>query len=134
MQNDKQLEITNGLIALEKSISSKRDVFEAFHRVDIGNISLIYGNEGDKNKNFKGGYGISHIIAKRNDEFEKGLTNENGVEVCKKIIETIVLGSIRKTVEAKQTIHIELNDYEAVLSLNWQGNKVTWIITGYKIL
>ena len=117
------------LLLLNDLLTSKKDKINALHREDLGYISLIYGNAGNVEKNFKGGYGIIHIISKRNFEDNK----QTGIKIVKKLIDVILAGEISKTIKSKQTVHIQKDGYEAVLSLDWKGNKITWLLTGYKI-
>ncbi len=49
-------------------------VKNAMFRPDIGNIDFVWGVPGNGNK-FKHGYGIAHIIAKRNSENGSGIRN-----------------------------------------------------------
>jgi dsDNA-binding SOS-regulon protein len=123
-----QNELAAGMKSLKKCITEKIDIDNAIHREDIGAISLKYGKVGNPENNFKGGFGISHIIAKREHE-QKG----EGLKTAEKLIEVALLGQIIRAVKAKETVHIEKDGYEVVLSLNWNGNKVNWILTGYKI-
>lgn len=124
----KTAQLRNGLKALKYSIENKTDVDDAFIVKGIGFISLKYGKAGDPSKQFKTGFGISHIVEKRNAE-QKG----TGLKIAEKLIEVLVYGKITKMVPQKQTIHLEKDGYEAVVSLDWSGEKMTWLITGYKI-
>jgi len=136
MDRDTKIEYYKGLNNLDFCIKNKKDVQNAFFSELVGSISLIYGTDGDKTKNFKGGYGIAHIIAKRNFEAltNSKLKNQNGTVLAGKLIEVICFGTIYKTIVSKQTIHIRKDNYEAVLSLDLHGNKVCWLLTGYKII
>ena len=129
-------QVKAGIKALVKVVNTKKDVLDAFVRKDIGTVSLFYGNPGDPKKGFKKGNGVSHIIAKRDWEAkqfpEKKL--KGGLKTAMKLVDVIVNGEITKTVKAKETIHISKDGYEAVLSLDWHGNKVTWLLTGYWIM
>lgn len=46
------------------------------YREDVGDIDFVWGTEGCGAK-FKGGYGIAHIIAKRNAEDGSGKKTAN---------------------------------------------------------
>ena len=48
----------------------------------IGNIDIVWGPPG-KGAKFKGGYGLSHILAKRNDDYEKGRSTVDGKTTAK---------------------------------------------------
>lgn len=131
-----QFEIKQGKAALRRVIRNKADVYNAFLRPNLGLISLIYGKPGNPSNEFKTGYGISHIIAKRNFEAHQSKSRnrqELGITVANKLIEVVVKGKITKTVESKKTVHISYKQYEAIISLDFHGNSVNWIITGYKI-
>ena len=124
-QKEEQLKI--GLSALSKCIKTKADVPNAFLRIDFGYITLKYGIPGDPKRKFKPGYGIVHIIAKRNYQ------NNDGFEVAKKLIDVLVYGNIESTNEEKQTIDIVKDSYKATLSLSWYGKKIVWLLTGFKL-
>ena len=82
--------ISDGKAAAEKLIkeAQKSDTPEnlvvrnAMYRSDIGYIDFLWGMPG-KGEKYKGGYGLSHIIEKRNAE------NGSGLETLDNIIETI---------------------------------------------
>ena len=124
-QKEEQLKI--GLSALSKCIKTKTDIQNAFLRIGLGYITLKYGEIGDPKKNFKPGRGISHIIAKRNSE------NNDGLEVAKKLIDVLVYGKIQSTDSVKKTIEIVKDGYLAILSLDWHGVNITWLLSGFKI-
>lgn len=132
---DKKIELQKALEALNKCISHKKDVDDAF-MCSVGSVKLIYGVIGDPNKDFKGGYGISHIIAKRDVEHKKDPKKFEltGLQTVRKLMRSVVYGKISRTVPSKQTVHFEKDGYEAVISQNWYGNNVNWVFTGYKIV
>jgi isoleucyl-tRNA synthetase len=124
------LNIQSGIWSLQKVITRQTDVTAAMHRYDlegINDITFVWGVRGDIKKNFKGGYGISHIISKR--DAEAG----NGLDVAIKLIEVIAKGEVHKEVSVKETVHIAYDGYEAVLSKDRFGEKETWLLTGWKI-
>lgn len=134
--NNPNNEIKKGLKALEFVVENRNDYPDAMRRYDIGKINFYYGTEGNANKKFKGGYGISHIVAKRDWEAENipSLSNQKGIEVAKKMVEVIAKGDIIKVIENKSTIWIEYDEYIAVLSLQNNGNQEVWLLTGFKII
>ena len=121
-------QLKKGHEALDSVLNDKSDFWDIIEREEdfINSISFLYGVEGDANKNYKGGFGFSHIVAKRNSE------NENGIFTAYKLVEVLILGKVSKHIEAKQTVHIELDGFEAVLSQNLHGEKKTWVLTGYE--
>ena len=121
-------QLKKGHIALDSVLEDKADAWDIIEREEdfINSISFLYGVEGDADKNYKGGFGFSHIVAKRNSE------NENGIYTAYKLVEVLILGKVSKHIEAKQTVHIELDGFEAVMSQNLHGEKKTWVLTGYE--
>ena len=57
--------IRRGQAAMEKVIAEQTDVMDAMHRDDLGSISFLWGEPG-RGDRFKGGWGVSHLIAHRN--------------------------------------------------------------------
>ena len=60
-----QANIENGINAINKVLDTKQSVPAAMTRPELGDITFDYGYEGDPNRNYKKGFGISHIIARR---------------------------------------------------------------------
>ena len=130
---DKKIEKRKALAALNKVIKNKADVEDAFF-CSLGSVCLKYGTPGEENKGFKKDFGIAHIIAKRDAEHAKDpkLFPETGIQVVKKLMDVIVYGTVVKTVPAKQSVHLQKDGFEAVISQNWNGDKVNWLLTGWK--
>lgn len=118
--------IANGKKAIEKVISEHSDAIDAMTRDDVGGISFYYGTPGT-GKKFKKGYGIAHMIAKRNSE---GL---NGETFVKRLPEVIAKGKIaeRQTAPNGDRVLVKYGDITTVLSLYKDGNRQTWVVTGW---
>lgn len=118
--------IANGKKAIEKVISEHSDAIDAMTRDDVGGISFYYGTPGT-GKKFKKGYGIAHMIAKRNSE---GLDGEAFV---KRLPEVIAKGKIteRQTALNGDRVLVKYGDITTVLSLYKDGNRQTWVVTGW---
>ncbi len=99
----------------------------AMRRTDLGPIDLVWGAPGT-GKNFKHGYGLSHIIARRNAE------NGNGEAVAHKIVEVIAKaksGDIQRgSTPGKERIRLYYDGYTAVHSKTQGGN--SWLLTGWE--
>lgn len=119
--------IRRGTAAMEKVIAGHVDVENAMYRDDVGSISFYWGEPGRGNK-FKKGRGISHIIAKR--DFESG----NGVRTAHKMVEVLAKGDVIERQEANlgSRVLVEYDDHTAVLSLYKDGNRNTWLLTGWE--
>ncbi|MGI8635418.1 MAG: class I tRNA ligase family protein, partial [Segetibacter sp.] len=97
------LNIQSGIWSLQKVITQQTDVPGAMHRYDlkdINEITFVWGEAGNIEQKFKGGYGISHIIAKRHSE------TGDGLDVAIKLVEVIAKGELYKEVATKDTVHI----------------------------
>jgi len=119
--------IASGKRGMEKVIRDHADVMDAMVRDDIGSVSFYWGTPGT-GSTFKGGSGVSHIIAKRNSE------GFNGEETARKMVDVIGLGNITKTEGPEKGIRVTISKdgYSAVLSLYRMGEKNTWLLTGWK--
>ena len=128
--------ISNGKKAMQRVIENHEDVNNAMYRDDVGSIDFVWGSTG-KGKKFKGGYGVAHIIAKRNADFENGRSTVDGETTVKKLVEVIAKGkdvtmqntSNNDTTNARMKIHYD--GYTAVLSMS-DKNKNTWLLTGWE--
>lgn len=118
--------IANGKKAIEKVISEHSDAIDAMTRDDVDGISFYYGTPGT-GKKFKKGYGIAHMIAKRNSE---GLDGETFV---KRLPEVIAKGKIteQQTAPNGDRVLVKYGDITTVLSLYKDGNRQTWVVTGW---
>ena len=120
--------IANGKKAIEKVIRTHEDVHSAMHRDDVGDIDFLWGYEGDLKKKYKNGYGVSHIIARRNIQ---GL---DGEAIAKLMPEVIARGKKQAGINDSR-VEFHYDEYMAVLSKNQmegvpEGNK--WLVTGFK--
>ena len=104
---DKKAEKRKAIAALNKVIKNKIDIDDAFF-CSLGSVCLKYGNPGQSDKNYKNGFGVAHIISKRDYEHAKdpNAFPETGLQVVKKLMDVIVYGTITKTIPAKQTVHL----------------------------
>ena len=131
---DKRIEKRKALAALNKVIKTESDIDDAFF-FSLGPVCLKYGIPGIPPK-FKKAYGISHIIAKRDYEHANNpkAFPETGLQVAKKLMDVIVYGEISSIEVDKQCVHLQKDGFEAVISQNWHGNKVNWLLTGWRIV
>ena len=76
-----------------------------------GDVTFIWGDEKQ---------GLYHIGYRR------------GADTVKNVIQAVVYGKVARTSAVKKTVVLELNGYEAVLSLDMNGNNKTWLLTGWE--
>ncbi|MCG8403477.1 MAG: hypothetical protein MJA84_18055 [Firmicutes bacterium] len=111
---------------LETGESSKGKLF----RSDLGEIAIDLGTPGDPRRGYKGGYGLSHIIDKRTDV--DGIDGEAFVR--KRLPEVLANGRLRRFLRGgdRRRALIETPQERVVLQLYRDGERETWVITGYE--
>ena len=126
-QVDPAENIRRGQAAMEKVIAEQTDVMDAMHRDDLGSISFLWGEPG-RGPKFKGGSGVSHIIAHRNAQ------GYDGEAVARKMVEVIAKGEAinRRGPAGGERVDITHDGYTAVLSLYKDGERQTWLLSGWE--
>jgi BirA family biotin operon repressor/biotin-[acetyl-CoA-carboxylase] ligase len=76
-----------------------------------GDVTFIWGDEKK---------GLYHIGYRR------------GAEAVQNVIRAVLDGDVARSSDVKRTVTLGLNGYEAVLSLDMDGNKKTWLLTGWE--
>ncbi len=118
--------------ALEKLLQEKNgQVAGAAYRDDLGGIDFVWGKDG------KDGYGLAHILEKREKQYTRlGLNaeqiKERTDELVKSIPEVIENGTLFK--DDLGRVSVELNDVKVGLTNQWFGNdlKNHLIVTSYE--
>ncbi|MBR1672552.1 MAG: hypothetical protein IJ702_06470, partial [Fretibacterium sp.] len=128
--------IRRGTEAMEKVITEQTDVMNAMRRDDVGDISFFWGEPG-RGEKFKHGWGISHLLAHRDAQHQKDPQRyPDGMSVLRKMPEVIAKGEIVRDVGEDipnaQRVNIAYDGYTAILSLYKDGNRQTWLLTGWK--
>ena len=100
--------IANG--SEEETVKNLRDDLDQYGGTN--DVTFIYGNHKK---------GIQHIAEK------------HGAKTLLKVFDTVVDGKIKRFVAPKKTVIIGKGNYEAVLSLDENGNKKTWLLSGWDI-
>lgn len=106
-----------GQDAVNKLLKEKQGhVKGAFHREDIGDIDLIWGDDT---------CGLQHILKRRE---EQGI---NAQEFVKDLAEVVEKGSYRKQ-NKRGNYELLYNGKMAIVSPELQGNKMTFLVTAFK--
>lgn len=94
----------------------------AFHKEGLGNIDLPWGRAG------KGGYGLAHIIEKRNKQ------GKDGEDFVRRLPSIIAKGKTesREGFPGRAYIVSHEGNAEAVISLSYLGADRIWLLTGYE--
>lgn len=121
--------VRSGKAAINKVLETQGSVVNAMYRQGVGEITFDYGHPGDPNRNYKKGYGISHVVARR------GLTENLKVDdFLNEMVETIATGEISQiygTAEGgNPRVNIEKDGLIVSLSQERFGQKETWLISG----
>ncbi len=140
LRRDESIEeknIKNGIDAIKKIVNDAKEengmstitVKNAMYRSDIGYIDFRWGFPG-KGEKFKNGWGISHIIAKRDAE------NKSGLKTVFKLVEVIAksttydLQNNGHVNEGLERIRLFYKNYTAVLVK--EKDKNNWLLTGWE--
>ena len=109
--------IERGEQAVNEVLHRRQDVPHAMFRSEIGGIDFVYGEEGDPSKKFAGGYGMAHILAKHG-------------QAAVDMIPT-VLAKGKASQKYDDRMYFKYADYTAVVRLDFDGNKKTWLVTNF---
>ena len=127
---DAEREIFLAKKAMDTIIATEKDVEYAVCRNDIeGNfIHFLWGEPGSESNDFKTGYGISKIIAKRKTE------GHEAKDVLFKIAEVVVFGEVKRIFGPKNNkrIELEFGEYLAYINECKDFDKYNWLLTGFK--
>ena len=113
-----------GQAAVDKLLKEQRGhVKGAFHREDIGDIDLIWGNNA---------VGLKHIIEQRRKEKNMEKEQESHVhDVLSHIQDVINYGIFRKQ-NSRGDIEFVYKGYGVAIAPTYHGNKMTYLLTAYK--
>ncbi len=101
-------EVGKGKEALAKCLKEKRDVYDALARSDLGTISFLYDFH-DK--------GITHFLHRK--------------ETLEELPKTLIYGTLGGAYQGGEKRNITYGRYTAVLRLDRDGNRETWVITAF---
>ncbi len=115
----------DGKGALQKLLIEKQgQVAGAFHRKDLGDIDLVWGD---------GNFGLSHIINRREEDFIKQGLNKieaknKALNFIKEIENIINNGNVKK---GNNRAFIGIKNSRVIVVLDYKGKDKKWIITTY---
>ncbi|ELZ6270253.1 hypothetical protein UXU90_001647, partial [Campylobacter coli] len=115
----------DGKGALQKLLIEKQgQVAGAFHRKDLGDIDLVWGD---------GNFGLSHIVNRREEDFIKQGSNKieaknKALNFIKEMENIINNGSVKK---GNNRAFIDIKNNRVMVALDYKGKDKKWIITAY---
>lgn len=118
-----------GRAAAEQVLTTRQDAPNAMWRDDLGAISFNYGEPGTPQKQYRDGWGLSHIVARRDLESANG--RAYAVETLPRVLAHGRLQKLRGPSNARRA-DIVYQGHLAVLSLYRHGQRETWVLTGYE--
>lgn len=106
--------------AIDKLLNEKSGyVSNAMYKEGVGYIDFIYGKGGKK------GYGLAHILDRRKKD------NIDIESFIRKIPDIIRRGTIYNRLDMQDRSFVILNDKEAIIRLDLDGEKRNWLLTAY---
>lgn len=118
--------------AIERAIAAQGSVPRALSRDDIGigSITVDWGYAGDPARGFAGGYGLSHILAKRGAE---GFDAQRWVrEFLPKVLAQGAIVDRRNAGTSAEKVTLGHGPDLAMLSLYRSGERETFVLTGLR--
>ncbi|EOD7308289.1 PBECR2 nuclease fold domain-containing protein [Campylobacter coli] len=115
----------DGKGALQKLLIEKQgQVAGAFHRKDLGDIDLVWGD---------GNFGLSHIVNRREEDFIKQGLNKieaknKALNFIKEIENIINNGNVKK---GNNRAFIDVKNSRVMVALDYKGKDKKWIVTAY---
>lgn len=97
-------------------------------RSDLGAITIEWGSPGDPLRQFRGGYGLSHIIAHRNAQ---GINGEAWVrDALPEVLLHGVTTRLRGPPDGLR-VDLEWQGHRVVLALHRFGQRENWVLSGF---
>lgn len=90
---------------------------------EVGDIDLMWGKPGNPSNDFKGGYGLSHIIAKH-VEARQDLDLNDLPEAVQRMQPA--------GIEQGNRLILQSPDHKAVVVLDWNGQAKKWLLSAYR--
>ncbi|HUF44680.1 MAG TPA: hypothetical protein VMN43_05015, partial [Aestuariivirgaceae bacterium] len=110
-------------------LETRKSAVGALRRSDVGLITIDFGVPGDPAKAFKGGWGLAHIVAKRQAE------GGDGDAYARNVVPMVLAeGQVSRKYGPRRgrRIDLMLGDDQATLSLHRHGKRETWLLTAFK--
>jgi hypothetical protein len=115
---------------IARLIDTQASLPGAAWRDDIGAITIDWGRPGNPNRDFRGGFGLAHIIARREAQ---GL---DGQAFVRNILPGVLTGgSVTRVYGPPNGLRVDLehDGASATLSLFRDGQRESWVITGFPL-
>ena len=114
--------IDRGKRAIERILREHLSIPAAMTHPQLGDVTFDWGEQGDPEKDYKGGWGITHILAR------------HGADALSRIPSVIALGAVVRQYGPPVGRRVDVSDgtHTVVLSLHRYAKRETWLLTGWK--
>ena len=109
---------------MEKLTGGQGVVAQAMFRKDFGPVAFYWGEPGNHKFEYRGGRGLSRIVAK------------HGIEVIERIVNAIARGKVRNWYDRgtkMERVEIEYDGVLVILNRYFDKDRKTWLLSGYEI-
>lgn len=115
-----------------KTSQKAREVLAALQKIADGSDEETVKNLRDDLEQYGGTNDVTFIFG--NDKKGiKHIAQRHGKKTLLKVFDTVIDGEIKRYTANKKTVILSKGNYEAVLSLDENGNKKTWLLSGWDI-
>ena len=113
-----------------KTMQKAREVKAALERIASGSSEETVRNLRNDLEQYGGTNDVTFVFGDEKKGI-KHIAERHGTKTLLAVFDAVVDGDISKFVKGKKTIHLSKGSVEAVLSLDENGNKKTWLLTGF---
>ena len=113
-----------------KTIKKAQEVKNALQKIADGSEEETVADLRNDLEQYGGTNDVTFIFGD-NKKGIQHIAQKHGIKTLLGVFDAVIDGNISKFVKGNKTVHIEKNGIEAVLSLDENGNKKTWLLTGW---
>ncbi len=119
--------------AISKKTSQKaREVLNALQKIANGSEEETVKNLRKDLEQYGGTNDVTFIFG-NNKKGIQHIAQKHGAKTLLKVFDTVIDGNVIRYSDKKKTVIIGKDNYEAVLSLDENGNKKTWLLSGWDV-
>lgn len=111
-------------------IQKAKEVFSALQKIANGSEEETVKNLRNDLEEYGGTNDVTFVFGNN----KKGIihiTKKHGIKTLFKVFDAVIDGEVLRYVSNKKTVIIKKNNIEATLSLDENGNKKTWLLSGW---
>ncbi len=116
----------------QKTFLKAREVLNALKKIVNGSEEETVENLRDDLEQYGGTNDVTFVFG-NNKKGIQHIAQKHGSKTLLKVFDTVVDGKVKRYVKGNKTIILGKENYEAVLSLDKNGSKKTWLLSGWNI-